>query len=264
MMSNSRTSGAKAVSSPVGLRSDLVLGRRELSVRFRSSPTRTLPARELLSSGARSEHLIYHLEAGWAYQFRDLPDGRRAIFDIYLPGDVVGLDALLQIRPLHEVMTLTSIKIRAIHTEEAVNNLIGSRAVSLYMVWLLAQRQRRADHHLVALACHDGRARLASMLVAFYKLLLRRRLITAPYYHLPLTQIQMGSYLGLNVVHVNRVLRFLREEQIAVLDKHCVTILDLERLRNLVHRAMAVTLTACNGDRVLSEIALSEGPQAAD
>lgn len=140
VMYNFRTSGAKAVGSPVGLRGDLVLGRRELSARFRSSPTRTLPARELLSSGARSEHLIYHLEAGWACQFRDLPDGRRAIFDI----------------------TFTSIKIRAIHTEEAVNNLIGSRAVSLYMVWLLAQRQRRADHHLVALACHDGRARLTS------------------------------------------------------------------------------------------------------
>jgi CRP-like cAMP-binding protein len=95
-----------------------------------------------------------------------------------------------------------------------VNNLICSRPVALYMVWLLAQRQRRADHHLVALACLDGRARLASMLVAFYELLRRRRLITAPLYHLPLTQVQIGSYLGLNVVHVNRVLRSLRESRL--------------------------------------------------
>ena len=40
----------------------------------------------------------------------------------------------------------------------------------------------------------------------------------------------MGNYLGLTVVHINRIVRSLRDEQIVNLEKNCVTILDLERL----------------------------------
>jgi CRP-like cAMP-binding protein len=49
-------------------------------------------------------------------------------------------------------------------------------------------------------------------------------------YNLPLTQVQIGNYLGLTVVHINRVLGSLRGERIVDLEKHCVTILDLQRL----------------------------------
>jgi hypothetical protein len=52
-------------------------------------------------------------------------------------------------------------------------------------------------------------------------------------YNLPLTQIQIGNYLGLTVVHINRVLRSLRDDRIVNLEKHCVTIIDLARLTNL-------------------------------
>jgi len=50
---------------------------------------------------------------------------------------------------------------------------------------------------------------------------------------MPLTQQHIGQYLGLTDVHVNRVLRSLRSDKIAILEKNSVTILDLERLRQL-------------------------------
>ena len=48
-----------------------------------------------------------------------------------------------------------------------------------------------------------------------------------------MTQVQIGNYLGLTVVHINRVLRSLRDDQIINLEKHCVTIIDLARLTSL-------------------------------
>gem|GEM_PF-1547810 len=75
----------------------------------------------------------------------------------------------------------------------------------------------------------DARGRVAMMMWDFYKRLLAHRLITAPIFHLPLTQTQIGSYLGLTVVHVNRVLRALREDLVVSVDKHCVTIRILTR-----------------------------------
>ena len=50
---------------------------------------------------------------------------------------------------------------------------------------------------------------------------------------MPLTQQHIGQYLGLTVAHVNRVLRSLRSDRIALLEKNSVTILDLERLGKL-------------------------------
>src|SRR5512133_1153688 len=79
----------------------------------------------------------------------------------------------------------------------------------------------------------DARGRLAMMVLDFYTRLSRRKLITGRMYNLPLTQIQIGNYLGLTVVHINRVLRSLRDDRIVNLEKHCVTIFDLARLTSL-------------------------------
>jgi hypothetical protein len=63
----------------------------------------------------------------------------------------------------------------------------------------------------------------------------RRDLISRPTFNLPLTQEQIADYLGLTMVHINRTLRRLREERLALLDRHVVIIHDLPALRELVH-----------------------------
>jgi len=88
----------------------------------------------------------------------------------------------------------------------------------------------------------------------FYTRLRRRRLLTGLVYDLPLTQLQIGNYLGLTVVHVNRILRALRDEQIVNLEKHCVTILDLSRLTGLAQTAMA-SPSAYIAEHALREVA---------
>jgi CRP-like cAMP-binding protein len=52
------------------------------------------------------------------------------------------------------------------------------------------------------------------MMLDFYTRLRRRKLITGSMYNLPLTQVQIGHYLGLTMVHINRVLRSLRDKRI--------------------------------------------------
>jgi len=75
--------------------------------------------------------------------------------------------------------------------------------------------------------------RFGTVPLEFYKRLYARKLIAARTYTMPLTQQHIGQYLGLTVVHVNRVLRSLRNDRIVLLEKNSVTILDLERLRKL-------------------------------
>jgi CRP/FNR family transcriptional regulator, anaerobic regulatory protein len=216
----------------VTLHEELVLGRRALLARFRSSLTRTLSAGELLTE-AGSSHAIYHLTTGWACQFREFADADLAIVDVYLPGTVVGLDAMLRSGPSEKVMMLTSAAVEVIDAKDALVELMTCRHTALYIVWLLGQRQRRSGRLLAAMSSLDARGRLATMLLDFYLRLRRQKLITGSTYNLPLTQVQIGTYLGLTVAHINRVLRSLRDDQIVNLEKHCVTILDIERLRRL-------------------------------
>ena len=243
------------LNSRIRLRGELALGRQELSAKFHSAPPRILGSSELLAVAVGSRDAIYHLRAGWACQIRDLPNGRRAIVDIYLPGDVIGLDAAIRTRRSEEVLTLTSVTVETIHAEDALIDLTASQCTALYIVWLLAQRQRRTDRLLAAFSCLDARGRLATILLDFYTRLTSRKLVTASEYNLPLTQTQIGSYIGLTEVHVNRMLRSLRKERIVQMDKHCVTILDLEGLRNLAQRAVTLSSMTDAGERASSEAA---------
>jgi CRP/FNR family transcriptional regulator, anaerobic regulatory protein len=245
------------------LRVLLARGRRELSARFHSSPPRTIRAGQLLATSAAPRDAIYHIRAGWACQFRDLANGRKTILDMYLPGDVVGLDAVLQTRRLEEVVTLTSVTAEVIHEENALIVLMACRPTALYIAWLLGHRQRRADRLLSAILCLDALGRVATMLLDFYTRLRRRRLITGLTYNLPLTQVQMGRYVGLTTVHVNRVLGTLRDERIVQVEKHCVTILALDQLKRLAQQEQVENSVVHVVGRPFNEIVLS-GSEAAE
>jgi CRP-like cAMP-binding protein len=233
----------------VVLRDELVLGRRELSARFHNGPARTLERGALLVTAVHSRNVVYHLIAGWACQFREFSTFHQAIVDFYLPGDVVGLGAVVPSRPVEKVMSLTSLTIEVIDATDAVVGLMRCGSTALYIAWLLGQQQQRSDRLVAALSSLDARGRVATMLLDFHERLSRQRLVTGLTYNLPLTQIQIGLYLGLTVAHVNRVLRSLRSERIANLEKHCVTILDLERLTRLTENAPSPNPS----DRLLDE-----------
>ena len=134
---------------------------------------------------------------------------------------------------MKEVLTLTSVTAEKIEAEDALIDLMTCRPTALYIVWLLSQRQRRADRLLAAISCLDARGRLATMVLDFYRRLRLRRLVTGSTYNLPLSQAQVGNYLGLSPVHVNRVLRSFGDERIVKIEKHSVTILDIGRLMSL-------------------------------
>jgi CRP-like cAMP-binding protein len=242
------------------LREDLLAGRQEFISRFRTDLQRSVKTGDLLAGVDKANNLanslVYRLRSGWACQFRKLSDGRKAILDIYLPGDVIGLDAMLNTRPTENVLALTSISIDTMVLEGGFSTLTVHRHIALYITWLLGQRQRRTDRLLTAISSLDARGRLAVMFVDFYHRLHAQKLISSPMYNLPLTQSQIGSYLGLTVVHVNRVLGQLRLQQIVNFEKHCVNIHDLDQLKKLAQYRMAVRQSTTTPSSVLNKFAV--------
>ena len=54
-------------------------------------------------------------------------------------------------------------------------------------------------------------------------------------YRLPMTQEEIGNYVGLTTVHVNRVLKRLREADIVMMKSRTVTIRDVGALERLAY-----------------------------
>jgi CRP-like cAMP-binding protein len=182
---------------------------------------------------------ICHLQSGWACQLRSLSNGRQAIIDVFLPGDLISLDSALYTGSPQGILALTAVTMRRVAAEDALMDLMASRPTALYVAWLLGRRQQRAEHLLATISCLDAPGRVAVMVLDFYARLRRKKLITGLTYNLPLSQIQIGHYLGLTMVHINRVLRSLREARIVCLEKHYVIILDIERLTRLAENGEA-------------------------
>ena len=208
---------------------ELALGRRALIARFQAGTVRVLRAGHLFAGGQPDE-LLYRLRDGWAYRFRNLADGRRVIVDVYVPGDIIGLDSLLR-RP--NVRTLTTAAIEVIVAEQSMAHLLTEGCTAFYIWRLLSERQLRADRLLAAISSLDARGRVAAMVLDFYERLETRKLTISGSFNLPLTQQQIANFLGMTVVHVNRVLHALRDDQMIKVEKQHVTILDLPRLADL-------------------------------
>jgi CRP-like cAMP-binding protein len=230
----------------------MTLGRRKLTEAFNALPPRDLKPGELLATSAGYRSGIFRLHTGWACQFCDLSDCGCAIIDVYVPGDVIGLDMLLQTRRPERIFTLTSVTVEMIPAQHVLIDLIADRSLALYIFWVLNHHQRRVARRLAANTRFEAQARLAQMLLDFYIRLHRRRLVTGSTYSLPLTQAQMGDYVGLTTVHINRVLRSLRDQRVVNLEKNCVTIIDLERLKKLA-REDEVTNSALTSANALRD-----------
>jgi CRP/FNR family transcriptional regulator, anaerobic regulatory protein len=229
--------GVRKAVHTLGKRADLAAGRQYLASKLLASPLYNVSSGEPLAPSSGSTALtIFQIRAGWVCQFHTLASGRKAIIDILLPYDIIGLDTALGVRPLQATLALTSVTASVLQGQNTLHDLMGCRHTALYINWLLALRQQRTDQLLMSISSLDARGRVSTMLLDIYTRLRRRKLITGSTYNLPLTQLQIGSYLGLTVVHINRVLRSLREERVAHVEKHCVSILDLHRLRVLAQR----------------------------
>ena len=92
---------------------------------------------------------------------------------------------------------------------------------AIFREWMVGIGRRSAPQRIAHLMC---------------ELLLRFKAVgLAPEYQspLPVTQTELADALGLTVVHVNRVLRSLREDGMLRVERNTVSILDWERTRDL-------------------------------
>lgn len=214
---------------------DLMTGGRRLRGAFLQSPTRFAGRAAPLIGGSDTDAGAVLIRSGFAYRSCALGDGRRAILEILVPGDMAGLDHIVLSRPLEEITAAGRVGYQALGAG-MVRALMADPIIALRILASIAEARWRADRLAASIGRLDAQARISVLLLDIHDRLCRRGLIGRPSYTLPLTQEQIADHVGLALVHVNRALRRLREEGIVLVDHQVVIIMDIDRLRQIAQR----------------------------
>lgn len=187
------------------------------------------PRRDVLREGDAPRSLLVLLE-GWACRYKTLPDGRRQIVDLLLPGDIFDPNIFILGKMDHSVAAITPLKLAEIgqgdfqrlmaeHPRIAQalswNELV---TVSIQREWTLNVGQRTAYERLSHFLCE-----------MFFRLR-AVGLTSGNSCDFPLTQTDLADTTGLTAVHVNRTLQDLRRDGLVELQARKLTIPNLQAL----------------------------------
>lgn len=185
--------------------------------------------RDLVHEGAVDQP-AYVLADGWACSYKLLPDGGRQIIDFQIPGDFLGLRSVLFRTADYNVEPVTRIQASEISHADLLNIFADNPRLATAVLWAMSRDEAMVVEHLVGLGRRNAAERTAHFLL---ELAARLRLVglgSKQGYACPLSQYLLADALGLSAVHVNRVLRELREAGLVTFQKGEVQFDDFERL----------------------------------
>jgi CRP-like cAMP-binding protein len=173
---------------------------------------------------------LFIVQKGWLQSSVFLGDGGRQIMRIGLPGDVLGLPALAFDEAPETITALTD-TILCPFSRERLARLFGDhpRLAALLFTVTVAERTALADR-LASVGRTPARARVAALLCDIFARLRLAGGSDAEMVHVPLTQEEIGDATGLTAVHVNRMIRFLVDENIIERSGNSMRLMDAARL----------------------------------
>lgn len=188
--------------------------------------------RDMLHEG-QTKSSAYILASGWACAYKLLPSGSRQIVDFQIPGDFLGLRSLLFRTADHNVEPVTAVEASEVLMEDLLEAFNETPRLGTAVLWAASRDEAMVVEHLVGIGRRDAKERTAHFLLELNARLKLVGLTTNSGYACPLSQYMMADALGLSAVHVNRVLRELREAELVTFQHGKVTIHDFEGLVEL-------------------------------
>lgn len=185
-------------------------------------------AQPVLECGKRAEHSTFLIE-GWIARMV-WRDGRRHIVSLHVPGDFVDLHAFALKRLDHDVVAIGPAKVGYV-SHARLEQLIAEQPHLGRLLWFSTLLDAAIHREWIVTMEHmalDGR--FAHLLAEMWHRLDMIGLAEDDGYAMPLTQVEMADACGTTPVHLNRIVRQLREAGIVSLSRGRVTIHDRTKL----------------------------------
>ena len=181
----------------------------------------------------QADQTAYILAKGWVCSYKMLPNGNRQIIDFQIPGDFLGLRSVLFRTADHNIEPVTKVEASVVVVTDLLEAFANTPRLATAVLWAASRDEAMVVEHLVGIGRRNALERTAHYLLEFGARLKLVGLGTKEGYACPLSQYMLADALGLCAVHVNRVLRQLREMELLTFQKGHVAFDDFDRLVEL-------------------------------
>jgi CRP-like cAMP-binding protein len=179
--------------------------------------------RELTHQGELGQ-AAYILQSGWACSSKLLPNGGRQVIAFPIPGDIVGLRSMLLRTSDHTFSTLTDALVCRVEESRLKHALDEFPHLGSAILWATSRDEAMVVEHLVSVGRRSALERTAHFFLELYDRLRLVGLASGNEFTCPLSQAILADALGLSAIHVNRVLRQLRERRLLTFHEGIVCI----------------------------------------
>ena len=187
-----------------------------------------------LVRGGEPVEAIFCIRDGWAARYTMIGAGRRQITSLYLPGDYCEPQWLIDPHSTEPVIALTAVRASRLPIDSLVDfRAFGERARDLFTaIHRLLERQ---SAWIVSLGRKSAVERICSVLSEIIARTSAAAGASASGIVMPLTQIELADVVGLTPIHVNRVLKELKQRQVVDTSNRVITVLDPVALRAIAN-----------------------------
>lgn len=175
----------------------------------------------------------YILAKGWGCSYKLLRGGGRQIVDFQIPGDFLGLRSVLFRTSDHSIEPIRKVEASEVKIRDIFGAFETSPRLAAAVLWAASTDEAIVVERLVSLGRRDATERVAHLLLELGARLKLVGLATGNSYECPLSQYLLADALGLSAIHINRVLRQLREEGLLTFRDGIVTFDNLDELVEL-------------------------------
>ncbi|WP_052761860.1 Crp/Fnr family transcriptional regulator [Aurantiacibacter luteus] len=179
---------------------------------------------------SENEHDLYLLIDGWAASAVIVEDGSRQLITANLPGDILGLPGLAVRDPVDTVIALTDVEVIGISPRQIGEAFAHSPRLAALMFLISQEERSLLMERLALMGQASALTRLSALILRMQERHAQIDRNTDASFFMPLTQRELGELIGVTGVHMNALLKELRERGIAVIKARKLTILDRDEL----------------------------------
>ena len=195
------------------------------------SPTQIYDAGAMIYAQGDDSEQVFNLISGWVALHRDMADGRRQITRILLPGALFGIEPPGE-ELSHTATAITTVTVCPIPNRKFAELRREIPTLNEQFILLLEREGHASSKTLTTLGQGSAKERIAGLFSELAIAALGEDAVSGgAVLKMPLTQRHIAEATGLTSIHVNRVLRQLREDSVVDLHDGRLTIIGADKLR---------------------------------
>lgn len=190
------------------------------------------PGRVIIRAGTLLEESTLLID-GIISRYKDLSNGERQIQELHVGGDFVDLHGFLLKRLDHNIGSVSKCRI-AIVPHDTLRKITEQHAHLSRMLWFSTMLDAAIQREtILSIGRRSALARVAHLICELNLRLKTVGLSDGARFTLPMTQLDVADATGLTSVHVNRMLKQLRDDGMLTFRSGEVIIQDWEALKRV-------------------------------